>query len=109
MDYMNMESANMRQAQALAAEQAMLSQRLSAERAMHSQGLAMEQQKLALSQWEAQQRWTLEYMMWEASKAASAAATGNIDLAKELALYKGTESGAYLPMRREQPIWNELF
>ena len=105
MDYINMESANRRHAQALAAEQA-----------MHAQSLALEQQKLALSNWEAQQRWTLAYMEYEAKKAADAAAaaanagaTSNIDLAKELALYQGTASGEYAPIRRNLPIWDELF
>ena len=59
MDHLNMDSANMRHSQSIASQEK-----------MHSQSLALDRERLALQQWEAQMRMNLEYMEFEANKAA---------------------------------------
>jgi hypothetical protein len=61
MDWQNMEAANQRHASSLASQEGMFAQEM-----------ALKRQQLALDQWEAQQRWAINWLEHEALKAASA-------------------------------------
>ena len=61
MDWQNMEAANKRNAAQIASQEAMFAQEM-----------AYKRQMFELEQWEAQQRWALEWLNHEAYKAANA-------------------------------------